>query len=182
MMLSTFLTPVFLCLAGSELALQVEDRVVGGEDAVWRVELLVLAFLDVSVNDVGHVVGGDDGVVDLLVVLHAQGLHQGHERDLSRGRGHGHHEHAVALLLHQGQGAVPFLLREYLRDLQLGAVALVELDHDPVGRQVLEGDQDALRAADDEVSAGVHRVLAGLQQLLADTRPRAARAPPPCSP
>src|SRR2546426_2584235 len=42
------------------------------EDPVRRVDLLVLALLDVRVDDIGHLGRRDDGVVDVLVLLHAQ--------------------------------------------------------------------------------------------------------------
>ncbi len=159
------LLPVLLGLPGGELALQVCDGVLGGEDAVWRVQLLVVALLDVGVHDVGHLRDAHDGIVDVLVLVHPQGLHERHQRDLPGGGGNGHHEDAVLLLLHQGKGAVALLLREDLGHLQLGAVPLVELDHHPVGGQVLEGYEHPLGPAGDEVSARIGRVLSGLHEL-----------------
>jgi len=125
-----------------------------------------MALLDVGVDDVGHVRDAHDGIVDLLVVLHPQGLHKDDQGDLSRGGRDGDHEDAVLLLLHQGEGAVTLLLREHLRHLQLGAVALVVLHHNPVGGEVLKGYQHPLRPSDDEVTAGVSGVLPELDELL----------------
>ncbi len=159
------LLPVLLGLSGGELALQEGDGIFGGEYAVWRVQLLVVTLLDVGVHDVGHLRNAHDGVVDVLVVLHVQRLHQGHQGDLTGGGGDGDHEDAVLLLLHQGEGAVALPLREYLGHFELGAVALVELDHDPVGGEVLQGDEHPLGPADDEVSAGVGGVLRSFHEL-----------------
>src|SRR3990170_736061 len=159
------LRPVLLRLARRELLLQVVDRVVPREDAVRRVQLLVLHFLDVRVDDVRHRGVGHDRVVDLGVLLHPQCLHEDDQRDLAGCRRHGYDELTVLLLLHQSEGAVPLLLGEDLRDLDLPPVALVELHEDAVRREVLEGDERAFRAADDIVPARVARVLALLDEL-----------------
>src|SRR5439155_197869 len=68
------LDPVLLRLPRRELLLQIVDRVVPREDPVRRVDLLVLAFLAVRVDDVRHLRRGDDRVVDLFVLLHAEGF------------------------------------------------------------------------------------------------------------
>src|SRR2546426_646683 len=68
--------PVFLRLPRREFLLEVVHRVVAGEDPTRRVQLLVLALLNVRVHDVRHLRNGDDGVVDLLVLLRAEGFHQ----------------------------------------------------------------------------------------------------------
>src|SRR2546426_431912 len=159
------LDPVFLRLARRELLLEVIDRVVPREDPVRRVDLLVLTFLDVRVDDVRHLGRRNDRVVDVLVLLHAQGFHEDDQRDLpGRGR-HADDQLPVLLLLHQGEGAVPFFLGEDLRDLDLPAVPFIELDEDAIRGKILERDQGPLRPADDEVPARVVRVLAHLDEL-----------------
>ena len=159
------LDSVFLRLARRELLFEIADRVVPRKNTVRRVDFLVLAFLDVCVDDVRHLGRGDDRDVDVLVFLHAQGLHEDDQRNLAGRRRDGHNELPVLLLLHQGEGAVPFFLREHLRDLDLAAVPLVELHEDAVRGEVLQGDQAALRPPDDEVSAGIVRILAHLDEL-----------------
>src|SRR6266545_3019509 len=86
------LDAILLRLARRELLLEVVDRVVPREDAVRRVVLLVLALLDVRVDDVRHLGSGDDRVVDVLVLLHAERLHQDDQRDLARGGRNAHDE------------------------------------------------------------------------------------------
>src|SRR5439155_15736830 len=90
--------PVFLRLPRREFLLEVVHRVVAGEDPTRRVQLLVLALLDVRVHDVRHLRNGDDGVVDLLVLLRAEGFHQDDERDLAGGGRDGHDEHPVLFI------------------------------------------------------------------------------------
>ena len=160
------LRPVLLRLTGGEVPLQEQDGILLCVVTVGCVGLLVERGLDVGVDDVRHGLVGDDGLEDLLVGLHPQGLHQGDERDGSGGDGHGDHDHAVLLLLYEREGAVPVLLGEHLGDLDGGAVLLVVLDHDPVGGQVLECDQDPLGSSDDEVSSGLPGVLLLLDELL----------------
>src|SRR6059036_3633718 len=160
-----FLDPIFLRLARRELLLEVVDRVVSREDPVRWVDLLVLALLDVRVDDVGHLGRRDDGVVDVLVFLHAQGFHEDDQRDLPGGGRHADDQLPVLLLLHQGEGAVPLFLGEDLRDLDLAAVALVEFDQDAVRGEVFERDQGPRRTADDEVPARVVRIFAHLDEL-----------------
>ena len=161
------LDPVLLRLPRRELLLQVANRIVPREDPVRRVDLLVLALLDVRVDDVRHLGRRDDGVVDVLVFLHAEGLHQDDQRDLARRGRDAHDELAVLLLLHEGEGPVPFLLREHLGDLDLAAVPLIELDQHAVRREVLEGDQGPLRPSDDEIAARIERILLGVLDQLA---------------
>jgi hypothetical protein len=104
------LGPVLLGLARGELLLQVVDGVFCALDPRRGVELGVQGLLEVGVQDVGHGVLGDDGVVDLAVVLHAEGLHEDDQGDLARGGGDGHDQDAVLLLLHQGEGPVALAL------------------------------------------------------------------------
>ena len=160
------LGPVLLRLTGGEVPLEEQDGVLLGVVPVGGVGLLVERGLDVGVDDVGHRLVGDDGLEDLLIGLHPQRLHQGDERDGTGGDGHGDHDHAVLLLLNEGEGAVSVLLGEHLGDLDGGTVLLVVLDHDPVGGQVLERDQDPLGSADDEVSTGLPGVLLLLHELV----------------
>src|SRR2546422_492429 len=160
-----FLDPIFFRLARRELLLEVADRVVPREDPVRRVDLLVLALLDVRVDDVGHLGRRYDGVVDVLVLLHAQGFHEDDQRDLPGGGRHADDQLPVLLLLHQGEGAVPLFLGEDLRDLDLAAVPFVEFDEDAVRGEVFERDQGPLGPADDEIPAGVVRILAHLDEL-----------------
>src|SRR5216117_3160709 len=150
-----------------EMANIIYANIVPREDPVRRVDLLVLALLDVRVDDVRHLRRGDDRVVNVLVLLHAEGLHQDDQRDLARRGRDAHDELAVLLLLHEGEGPVPFLLREYLGDLDLAAVPLVELDQHAVRREVLEGNQRPLRPSDDEIAARIERILLGVLDQLA---------------
>ena len=153
------LGPVLLGLTGGEVPLEEQDGILGGVESVGRVGLLVERRLDVGVDDVGHALVGDDGLVDLLVLLHPQGLHQGDEGDASGCHGDGHHDRAVLLLLDEGERTVSVLLGEHLGDLHGGAVLLVVLDHHPVGGEVLESDQDPLGPSDNEVSSGLAGIL-----------------------
>src|SRR5256886_58320 len=127
----------------------------------------VLALFDVRVDDVRHLRRGDDRIVDVLVLLHAEGFHEDDQRNLTGGGRHAHDELAVLLFLHQGERPVPFLLGEHLGDLDLATVPLVELDEHPVRGEVFEGDQGPLRPADDEVAARIDRVLLGVLDQLA---------------
>src|SRR5208283_593728 len=168
--------PVLLRLAGRELLLEEDERVVRRKDPLGGVELLRDALLEVDVQKMLHRLDerfvqreefAEDGLEDLLVVLHPERLHQDHKRDLPARRRDRDLEDAVLLLLHDRERAVPAALAEHLRALDRGAVAFVELGEDPVGREVLEADDDALRSADDGVPAGVERVLPVLDELRA---------------
>ena len=154
------LRPVLLGLARGELALEEQYRILGGEYPVRRVQLLVLTLLDVGVNDVGHLRIGDYGLVDLLVALHPECLHEHDQRYLAGCRGDRYDQHAILLLFHEGQRAIALPLREDLGDMQARAVPLVELDHHPVRGEVLQRYQRALRPTDDEVAAWVAQILA----------------------
>ncbi len=161
------LRPVLLGLSCGEVPLQERYSVLLGVVAVRGVVLLVVAALNVSVDDVGHVpyvLVGNYGLVDLPVILHAQSPHYGDQGYGGRCDRHGDRDHAVLLLLHQRQGAVSFPLGEDLRDLHGGAIFLIVLDHDPVGGKVLQSDEHPLRASDYEVSSGVHGVFLPLYQ------------------
>ena len=153
------LRPVLLRLAGGEVPLQEENGVLLGVVTVGCVGLLVERGLDVGVHDVGHRVVGDDRLEDLGVGLHSEGLHQGDEGDGTGCDGDGDHDHAVLLLLDECEGAVSVLLGEDLGNFDCRAVFLVVLDHDPVGCEVLERDQDPLGTSDDEVPSGLPGVL-----------------------
>ena len=160
------LRPVLLRLTGGEVPLEEQDGVLAGVVPVGGVGLLVEGRLDVGVDDVGHRLVGDDGLENLLVGLHPQGLHEGDERDGPGCDGDGDHDHAVLLLLHEGEGAVTVLLGEDLGDLHGRTVLLVVLDHHPVGGEVLKRDQDPLGSADDEVSSRLPGVLLLSDELL----------------
>jgi len=107
----------------------------------------------------------DDRVEDVGVLLHAQGLHQDDEGDLSAGHGNGDYQDAVLLLLEGRERPVALLLREDARDRRELVVPLCVLYEDPVRREVLDGYQDALRSVDDEVAARVEGVCEVLRQL-----------------
>src|SRR5208282_571603 len=167
---------VLLGLSRGELLLEKDQGVLGREDPLGRVELLRNAFLEVDVQEMLHrlderLVQGKElaqrGLEDLLVVLHPERFHQDDERDLAAGGRDRDLEDPVLLLLDDGEGAVAAPLAEHLRALDRRAVPLVVLREDPVGGQVLEADDHAFRAADDEVTARVERVLTVLDELRA---------------
>ncbi len=167
---------VLLRLARRELLLEEDERVLGRLDPLGGVELLRNALLDVDVEEMLHRLDerfvqreqlAEDRLEDLLVVLHPEGLHQDHERDLPARRRDRDLEDAVLLLLDDRQRPVAAALAEHLRALDRRAVPFVVLREDPVGREVLEADDDPLRAADDRVAARVERVFAVLDELRA---------------
>ena len=165
---------VLLRLARRELLLEEDQRVLGRQDAFGWVELLRDALLEVDVEQVLHRLDerfvqreqlSENGLEDLLVVLHPEGFHQDDEGDLTaRGR-NGDLQDAVLLLLDDGERPVSAPLAEHLGALDRRAVPLVELGEDAVRREVLEADDDPLGAADDGIPSGVEGVLAVLDEL-----------------
>ena len=86
------LDPVLLGLSGGEIPLEVQQRILGGvvsgQDLVGRrrrglghgqtgLGVDVEGAFDVGVDDVGHSVVGDYGLVDVGILLHTEGLHKG---------------------------------------------------------------------------------------------------------
>src|SRR3972149_3002892 len=115
---------------------------------------------------------GNHRVVDLLVLLEAECLHEDNERNLTRRGRDRHDQHPVLLHLHERERSVPLALREHFRNGDLPAIPLVVLHENTIRREILERDQRRLRPADDEVTPGVERVLAHFDQFQAVLRLR----------
>ena len=120
------LHPVVLCLARGKLLLQIVQCVLGGEYSAGGVLLAVLCILYISIYYICHLWLGDDGVVDVLIVIHAQRLHE-HDKGDAAGGGDLHFQHSVLFLLHQGKCAVSLPLGEYLGHLHGCSVSFVAL-------------------------------------------------------
>ena len=160
------LGPVFLCLTGGKVPLEVCDGILLGVESVGQPVLGVEGVLDVGHDGELHGVVGTDGVVDLFVGFHSECFHEGDEGDLLGDDGDGDHQGSVLLLLHLGQCTVSLFLGEDLGGLHGGTVPLAVLDHDPVGGEVFKGDEDPLGSSDDEVSSGLAGVLLLIDEVL----------------
>jgi len=148
---------VVLALPGGDALAQRLDGLLLGLD------LRGLQVLQHELHDLGVVA---DPMDDLLVALQAERAHERHEVDRARDARERDFEQAVPRAFGQHQGTIPPALGERLGDLDLVAVLRVVLREDLVRCEVLAGHQDAFGAVDDEVPAGVGRVLADVDEFL----------------
>ena len=160
------LGPVLFCLAGCEVPLEVCDRILLGVESVRGPVLCVVGALEVGEDDVLHFLAGTEDVVDFAVLLHSECLEEGNEGDGAGYDRYRDHECTIFLHFDLGQCTVSFFLGEHLDGGDGLSVLLCPVVEHPVGGEVLEGDEDPLGSANDEVSSGLTGILLEFDEFL----------------